>query len=88
MSQLCLLLKRLQVISHPRPNPELLPTRWRELGYIKSLGLLVQHKDVAVRAAGRWRPRTSVVRDKGCVARYEVCGAGGGLLGLETWLDP
>jgi len=87
-SQLCLLLKRLQVIPHPRPNPELLPTRWRELGWVKSLGLLVQHEDVAVWAAGRWRPGTGVVRDKGCVTGYEVYGAVGGLFGLETWLDP
>jgi len=41
-----------------------------------------------VRAAGRWRPGTGVVRDKGCVARYEVCVAISGLFGLETWLDP
>lgn len=77
-SQLRLLLKRFQVISYPWPNADLLPTRWCEFGWVKSLWLLVQEEYIAVRAAGWWWPGTRVVHDKWFVVRYEVCGAVGG----------
>ena len=85
-SELSLLLKGLQVIPNPRPYPDFLPTWWRELSYVKPLGLFVQQEDVAVRAAGR--VRTAVVRYKGRVACYEVCDAVRVFFGFETWLDP
>jgi len=87
-SQLCHPLKRFQVIPHPRSNTDLLPTRRRELGCVKSLRLLIQHEDVAVRTARRWRPGTGVVGDEWCITRDELCAAIGALFRLEIWLDP
>jgi hypothetical protein len=41
-----------------------------------------------VRGTRWWWAGTGIVSDKWCAVRYEVCGAVGGLLGLQTRLLP
>lgn len=86
--ELRLLHERRVVVPHALAAAHLL-ARLQELRGVEVRGLLVQHEDVAVGGAGRWRTGRCVRGDRGSGAGCEDRGgAVGGLGGGQAWLDP
>lgn len=78
-----LLLKRRQIVPHPRHHAHRRPLRRRVFLGVEARRLLVQQKDEAVRAAARRRGRGQPASDDGGAGARQ-----GGARGLEARLDP